>query len=96
MMRSDCEVTILTIILRPDTLPRSSLSLHRTEEEEEEEELDKGFYSWTAQLDAELTEDPNLAQIQTSHNIGKESPSTAPQGTDVANDTEDSLLFELD
>lgn len=68
----------------------------RTEEEEEEEELDKGFYSWTAQLDAELTEDPNLAQIQTSHNIGKESPSTAPQGTDVANDTEDSLLFELD
>ena len=62
-----------------------------------ENELDKGFYSWmhTAQLDAELTtEDSNLAQIQTSHNIGKsEVPST--QGAEVK-ETEDSLLFELD
>ena len=37
-MRSVSQLTILTIILCPDTLPRSSPSHHRTEEVEEEGE----------------------------------------------------------
>ncbi|QDZ21073.1 VWFA domain-containing protein [Chloropicon primus] len=68
---------------------------------EEEDDLDKGFYSWTAKLDADLTDverklgsESNLAQMQTSH---KAPPTAAgvPPGTEV-NEEDSSMLFELD
>ena len=39
---------------------------------------------------------PTNLHLQTSHNIGKAPPAAGGQGTDVSNENEDSLLFELD
>ncbi len=94
------------LLVASDGERTDALASHRIAEESAlEHDLDRGFYSWTAQLDAELhrTEgDPSLPlpsnlHLQTSHSIGQPPPAAAGgQPADVPNDNEDSLLFELD
>ena len=69
---------------------------------EDGDDLGKGFYSWTAKLDAELTDverklaqEPSLAGARAARGMA-EPPTTgaAPKGAEV--NEEDSMLFELD